>query len=153
MSTACKGFILTGSSNGFEILNTVVLSFVQLCDRNTIFNKAAYPFNRAAHPFKNPSLSIGTNYCFFVSFTNDREADGQKCRMLQIGTYDDQFNVNPVGTKISLSIGDWGDCEFIMKSALETACKELNIDCAYFLPSDITENSDSSYIKLQYNHN
>lgn len=146
MSTACKGFILTGSSNSFEILNTVVLSFVQLCSKNTILNKNA-------HPFKNLNLSIGTNYCFFVSFNNDREADGQKCRMLQIGTYEDQFNINPVGTKISLSIGDWGDCEFIMKSALETACKELNIDCAYFLPSDITENSDSSYIKLQYNHN
>ena len=67
MSTACKGFILTGGSNSFEILNTVVLSFVQLCGKNTIFNKNA-------HPFKNPTLSsIGTNYCFFVSFTNDRE--------------------------------------------------------------------------------
>lgn len=146
MSTACKGFILTGGSNSFEILNTVVLSFVQLCGKNTIFNKNA-------HPFKNPTLSIGANYCFFVSFTNDREADGQKCRKLQIGVYEDQFSINPVGTKISLSIGDWGDYEFIMKSALENACKELNIDCAYFLPSDITENSDSSYIKLQYNHN
>lgn len=73
--------------------------------------------------------------------------------MLQIGTYEDQFNINPVGTKISFSIGDWGDCEFIVKSALETACRELNINCAYFLQSDVTENPDSSYIKLQYDYN
>ena len=139
MSTACKGFILTGSSNGFEILNTVVLSFVQLCSKN-------------AHPFKNPTLSIGTNYCFFVSFTNDREADGQKCRMLQIGTYDDQFNVNPVGTKISLSIGDWGDYEFIMKSALENACRSLKSDRAYYLPSDIVENADCQYKELLFDN-
>lgn len=152
MSTACKGFILTGGSNSFEILNTVVLSFVQLCDRNTIFNKAAYPFNRAAHPFKNPSLSIGTNYCFFVSFTNDREANGQKCRMLQIGIYEDQFNINPVGTKISLSIGDWGDYEFIMKSALENACRILKSDRAYYLPSDIVENADCQYKELLFDN-
>lgn len=145
MSTECKGFILTGGSNSFEILNTVVLSFVQLCDKNTIFNEAA-------HPFKNPSLRIGTNYCFFVSFTNDREADGQKCRMLQIGVYEDQFNINPVGTKISLSIGDWGDYEFIMKSALENACRSLKSDRAYFLPSDIVENAYCQYKELLFDN-
>ena len=145
MSTECKGFILTGGSNSFEILNTVVLSFVQLCDKNTIFNEAA-------HPFKNPSLSIGTNYCFFVSFTNDREADGQKCRKLQIGVYEDQTKINPVGTKISLSIGNWGDYEFIMKSALENACRILKSDRAYFLPSDIVENAYCQYKELLFDN-
>lgn len=145
MSTSCKGFILTGSSNSFEVLNTVVISFVQLCSRNTIFNTYA-------HPFKTPTLSIGANYCFFVSFTNDREADGQKYRKLQIGTYQDQFNINPVGTKISLSIGDWGDYEFIMKSALENACRILKSDRAYFLSSDIVENAYCRYKELLFDN-
>jgi len=145
MSTSCKGFILTGGSNSFEVLNTVVLSFVQLCSRNTIFNKNA-------HPFKNPTLSIGTNYCFFVSFTNDREADRQKYRKLQIGVYEDQFNINPVVTKISLRIGDWGDYEFIMKSALENACRILKSDRAYYLPSDTVENADCQYKELLFDN-
>lgn len=145
MSTSFNGFILTGSSNSFEVLNTVVLSFVQLCSRNTIFNKNA-------HPFKNPTLSIETNYCFFVSFTNDREADRQKYRKLQIGVYEDQFSINPVGTKVSLSIGNWGDYEFIMKSALENACRILKSDRAYYLPPDTVENAYCQYKELLFDN-
>ena len=118
---------------------------MQLCSRNTIFNKNA-------HPFKNPTLSIETNYCFFVSFTNDREADRQKCRKLQIGVYEDQFSINPVGTKVSLSIGNWGDYEFIMKSALENACRILKSDRAYYLPSDTVENAYCQYKELLFDN-
>ena len=134
MSISAKGFI-PFQGNSAEALNAVVYSFVRLCSLNNVFNKDR-------HPFRLKAIEMGGPLCFFVRFTNER--DEGDFRMLQIGVYEDMTSLQPVGGKVSFSIGSHGDAPFIVQSALLAGMKAINAEDGYFQEVDYT----SEYTRL-----
>ena len=129
--TSTKGFILI-SGNPVEALNKVALAISRLCSRHR-------PQTPDRHPFKLEDVSLSDYKCFNVTFTNKREIAGNYYRSLQIGVFEDQDNLVPVGTKISFSLGSWGDSEFVMKTCLAEACAALSVTDAWYQHSDYTD--------------
>ena len=85
---------------------------------------------------------MGGPLCFYVRFTNAR--DEGDFRMLQIGVYEDMTSLQPVGGKVSFSIGSQGDAPFIVQSALLAGMKAINAEDGYFQEVDYT----SEYMRL-----
>lgn len=128
MSVDTKGFI-TIEGEPFKALNQVVHAVVQLCSRNTILRKEA-------HPFRITSIEMGSASCFFIRMENSREEEGHTSRQVQIGYYEDTVDIQPKGDKIALSMGSWGDSEFVMLNMLAAAKRALGKGEIYFQLSD-----------------
>ena len=118
-----KGFIHIGDNNQYEFLNRILYAAARVCQQNSILKKSR-------HPFEFVGIEMASPTCFFLRFTHKKE-EVNKYRMLQIGFYEDELEIEPKGKKISLSVNSWGDHEFIIKEFLTAANKVTDLPAYY----------------------